>query len=114
MKKTVFVIFSVLCGLAFFGCSKNEVVKTVSTDGSTSMEKVIGILGEVFTENNKDITFTYNPTGSGTGIASVYENRCDIVELIYFKNNRLCSKIFKEEKDALKFIRRRNIVKSYW
>ena len=78
MKKTVFVIFSVLCGLAFFGCSKNEAVKTVSTDGSTSMEKVIGILGEVFTENNKDITFTYNPTGSGTGIASVYENRCDI------------------------------------
>lgn len=75
MKK---FIFSILLGLAFFGCSKNEVVKTVSTDGSTSMEKVIGILGEVFAEDNKDITFTYNPTGSGTGISSVFENRCDI------------------------------------
>ena len=39
---------------------------TVSTDGSTSMEKVIGGLGEMFMEKNDGVTFTYNPTGSGT------------------------------------------------
>ena len=51
---------------------------TVSTDGSTSMEKVIGALGEAFMEANSDVTFTYNPTGSGSGIQAVQEGRCDI------------------------------------
>ena len=51
---------------------------TVSTDGSTSMEKVIGALGEYFTENNKGLSFTYNPTGSGSGITAALEGRCDI------------------------------------
>lgn len=51
---------------------------TVSTDGSTSMEKVIGALGEMFMELNSGVTFTYNPTGSSTGIKAVQEDRCDI------------------------------------
>ena len=51
---------------------------TVSTDGSTSMEKVIGALGESFTNNNPGTNFTYNPTGSGSGITAVSEGRCDI------------------------------------
>ena len=51
---------------------------TVSTDGSTSMEKVIGALGESFMKNNEGVTFTYNPTGSGSGITAVSEGRCDI------------------------------------
>ena len=51
---------------------------TVSTDGSTSMEKVIGALGEAFMEANSDVTFTYNPTGSSSGIQAVQEGRCDI------------------------------------
>lgn len=51
---------------------------TVATDGSTSMEKVIGALGEAFMEANKGVTFTYNPTGSGSGIQAVQEGRCDI------------------------------------
>lgn len=51
---------------------------TVATDGSTSMEKVIGSLGEAFMEANPDVTFTYNPTGSGSGITAVSEGRCDI------------------------------------
>ena len=59
------------------GCSKGE-AGTVSTDGSTSMEEVIGVLGEAFMEENKNITFTYNPTGSGSGIQAVQEGRCDI------------------------------------
>ena len=55
-----------------------ELSGTVATDGSTSMEKVIGALGEAFMEQNKGVTFTYNPTGSGSGITAVGEDRCDI------------------------------------
>nr|WP_288223898.1 phosphate ABC transporter substrate-binding protein [uncultured Megasphaera sp.] len=50
---------------------------SVSMDGSTSMEKVIGILGESF-QKDTGIAFTYNPTGSGSGIKAVSEGRCDI------------------------------------
>jgi len=51
---------------------------TVSTDGSTSMEKVIGSLGEAFENEHSKVKFTYNPTGSGAGIAAAKEGRCDI------------------------------------
>lgn len=51
---------------------------TVSTDGSTSMEKVIGALGESFQNEYNGVKFTYNPTGSGAGIAAVSQGRCDI------------------------------------
>ena len=54
-----------------------KVTGSVSTDGSTSMEKVIGALGEAF-QNNTGISFSYNPTGSGSGIQAVQEGRCDI------------------------------------
>ena len=64
---------------------------TVSTDGSTSMEKVIGALGEAFMEANSDVTFTYNPTGSGSGIQAVQEGRCDI---------GLASRALKDEEKA--------------
>ncbi len=64
---------------------------TVSTDGSTSMEKVIGALGEAFEAENPDVTFTYNPTGSGSGITAVSEGRCDI---------GLSSRALKEEEKA--------------
>ena len=50
----------------------------VSTDGSTSMQKIIGALGEMFMALNEDVTFSYNPTGSGSGIQAVSEGRCDI------------------------------------
>ena len=59
--------------------AKEEAVSgTVATDGSTSMEKVIGALGEAFMAENPDVQFTYNPTGSGSGITAVSEGRCDI------------------------------------
>ena len=64
---------------------------TVSTDGSTSMEKVIGALGEAFEAENPDVTFTYNPTGSGSGITAVSEGRCDI---------GLSSRALKDEEKA--------------
>lgn len=56
----------------------SKISGTVSTDGSTSMEKVIGALGESFKAQNAGVTFTYNPTGSGSGITAVSEGRCDI------------------------------------
>lgn len=52
--------------------------QTVATDGSTSMEKVIGFLSEAYMEENGDIKVTYNPTGSSSGIQAVSEGRCDI------------------------------------
>ena len=58
--------------------SKTALSGTVATDGSTSMEKVIGALGEAFTSENSSVNFTYNPTGSGTGITAISEGRCDI------------------------------------
>ncbi len=62
---------------ALTGCSQ-KLSGTVATDGSTSMEKVIGTLGEAFESDNSGVTFTYNPTGSGSGIQAVSEGRCDI------------------------------------
>lgn len=77
MKKVISLItvaLMLVCALA--GCGRSS--ESVSTDGSTSMEKVIGALGEAFESENSGVTFTYNPTGSGTGITAVAESRCDI------------------------------------
>ncbi len=52
---------------------REKVSGQVATDGSTSMEKVIGALGESFMSANAGVTFTYNPTGSGSGIQAVSE-----------------------------------------
>lgn len=57
---------------------KTERSQTVATDGSTSMEKVIGFLSEAYMEEHGDIKVTYNPTGSSSGIQAVAEGRCDI------------------------------------
>ncbi len=76
MKHYISAIFAVLIMLCMLsGCSESG---TVSTDGSTSMEKVIGALGEAFEANHSGISFTYNPTGSTSGIQAVLEGRCDI------------------------------------
>ena len=84
MKKTFTRILAAVLGTLvcassalLTSCSSGE-AKTVSTDGSTSMEKVIGALGEAFEAENSGTTFTYNPTGSGSGITAVLEGRCDI------------------------------------
>ncbi len=107
MKKVLSIILATLLALSLFaGCSegtdsssegapkssaavsqtgkgsepaKEEAVSgTVSLDGSTSMEKVIGALGESFQQNHEGAGFTYNPTGSSSGITAVSEGRCDI------------------------------------
>ena len=94
MKKiSSLIMTSILCVGLLTGCGAKDVQGTnlsVSTDGSTSMEKVIGSLGEVFQEET-GINFTYNPTGSGSGIKAVSEGRCDI---------GLSSRDLKEEEAA--------------
>lgn len=93
MKKITSIILSALLAMIIFGgCGNNGTNQTgdntqtekpaqsatVSTDGSTSMEKVIGYLSESYMEENKNVKVTYNPTGSGAGIQAVSEGRCDI------------------------------------
>ena len=80
MKKIIPVLCAAVMALSLFAAcgQKANDSGTVATDGSTSMEKVIGALGESFMEANKGMTFTYNPTGSGSGIQAVSEGRCDI------------------------------------
>ena len=78
MKKVISLALVMLLAISVFaGCAK-QASGSVSTDGSTSMEKVIGALCEQFQKDNSGITFTYNPTGSGSGITAVSEGRCDI------------------------------------
>ena len=77
MKRSINIVLTLVISISMLvGCGNNS-KEIVRTDGSTSMEKVIGALGESF-QNNTGITFTYNPTGSGSGIKAVLEGRCDI------------------------------------
>ncbi len=81
MKKIMKTMLSLTLAVGLLpGCGMQERATeyTVATDGSTSMEKVIGFLSEVYMEENKDVKITYNPTGSGSGIKAVEEGRCDI------------------------------------
>lgn len=78
MKKIISILLSLIVGAVLFaGGTKETVVQSVSTDGSTSIEKVILSLAEVF-EEETGIVVTYNPTGSGSGITAVTEGRVDI------------------------------------
>ena len=78
MKKMIYVMLVAVLALSLLaGCGSDHNKSAVATDGSTSMEKVIGALGEAF-QNDTGINFTYNPTGSGSGIKAVQEGRCDI------------------------------------
>ena len=50
----------------------------VNTDGSTSMESVMGALGEAFMELNPDVTVGYSGTGSSAGITAALDGTADI------------------------------------
>lgn len=93
MKKIIALVLTALLALSLVACgsetktddadktedkTSTELTGTVSTDGSTSMEKVIGALSESFMAQNGGVTVNYNPTGSGSGITAVSEGRCDI------------------------------------
>lgn len=89
MKRVISLLTAamlIVCTL--IGCGTGK--EAVATDGSTSMNKVIGALGEAF-EADTGITVTYNATGSGAGIQAVQEGRCDI---------GLASRSLKDEEKA--------------
>lgn len=64
---------------------------SVSTNGSTSMEKVIGALSEQFMADSSGVTVTYDPTGSGAGIEAASNGSADI---------GLASRALKDEEKA--------------
>ena len=111
MKKTLALILTLALSLAALtGCgSKTETPSdtntdnsaqteapatlsgSVSTNGSTSMEKVIGALSEQFMADNSGVTVTYDPTGSGAGIEAASNDSADI---------GLASRTLKDEEKA--------------
>ena len=95
MKKLISILIVVaVLAAALTGCGGKTSAKlsgTVSTNGSTSMEKVIGILSEQFMNDNGDVTVSYDATGSGTGIEAVSNGTCDI---------GLASRALKDEEAA--------------
>ena len=111
MKKTLALILTLALSLtALTGCgSKTETPAdtntdnsaqteapatlsgSVSTNGSTSMEKVIGALSEQFMADNSGVTVTYDPTGSGAGIEAASNDSADI---------GLASRTLKDEEKA--------------
>lgn len=80
MKKTIAILLSLVMTVSVMtlGASAEKLTGAVSTNGSTSMEKVIGILSEQFMEDNDKVTITYDATGSGSGIEAVANGTCDI------------------------------------
>ena len=51
---------------------------SVALNGSTSMEKVVGALGEQFMADNSGVKVTYDATGSGAGIEAASNGSADI------------------------------------
>ena len=60
------------------GEQQTELTGSVSTNGSTSMEKVIGNLKEQFMADHSGVTVSYDATGSGAGIEAVSNGSADI------------------------------------
>lgn len=80
MKKLISTLMAVaVMAAALTGCgSSGKLSGSVATNGSTSMEKVIGILSEQFMADSDGVTITYDATGSGTGIEATATGSCDI------------------------------------
>ncbi|MGN0037532.1 MAG: phosphate ABC transporter substrate-binding protein [Coriobacteriales bacterium] len=107
LKATVGVAAAAALALSLAGCggSSNsgssdqqqpaELSGTISTNGSTSMEKVIGSLSEEFMAQNSGVTVTYDATGSGTGIESASNGSADI---------GLASRNLKDEETGLRTV----------
>ena len=97
MRKKLKIAASILCltlaGSVLAGCGKEE--KTVSTDGSTSMEKVIGALGEQFEADNEGVKFTYTtPVIFPSSTRSFVTSPCLIVRLGVFSSVFLISLLY--------------------
>ena len=78
MKNLIRIMALVLsAALLLVGCGGKESA-VVNTDGSTSMEKVMGALIEGYKSVDESVTVNYSGTGSGSGIEAVLSGTCDI------------------------------------
>nr|WP_325184443.1 phosphate ABC transporter substrate-binding protein [uncultured Oscillibacter sp.] len=100
MKKTIPILLTLAMSLSLLaacGGTKESAEQpaslsgAVSTNGSTSMEKVIGVLSEQFMTDNEGVTVTYDATGSGAGIEAAANGSADI---------GLSSRALKDEETA--------------
>lgn len=93
MKKGIAICLSlVLCMGLLAGCGGGDKMNgVVNTDGSTSMEKVVKGLGEIFMEKNSGVTVNYSGTGSGAGVEAAVSGTADI---------GLASRALKDEEKA--------------
>lgn len=78
MKKLLSVILSLSMALFAVSALAEDISGSVSLNGSTSMEKVVGVLSEQFMLDHPGVTVTYDATGSGTGIAAAQQGTSDI------------------------------------
>lgn len=85
MKKLIALLLSaVVCAGLLGGCGgepntdENKLTGVVNTDGSTSMDKVVKGLAEVFMEENTGVTVNYTGSGSGAGVEAVLSGTADI------------------------------------
>ena len=90
MKKVLaFLMTLTLAASLLAGCGSKEETPakapaetqlsgSISTNGSTSMEKVIGALSEQFMADNSGVSITYDPAGSGAGIEAASNGSADI------------------------------------
>ena len=58
--------------------TQTQLSGAVALNGSTSMEKVVGVLGEQFMADNQSVSVTYDATGSGAGIEAAKGGSADI------------------------------------
>ena len=72
-----------------------QLTGTVNTNGSTSMESVMGYLIEAYKELQPGVTVNYTGSGSGAGITGAQEGTCDI---------GLASRDLKDEETGVKQI----------
>ncbi len=73
----------VLCLGLLAGCGSStggggSLSGVVNLDGSTSMEKVMGALGEAFMDGNGTVTVNFSGTGSSAGITAAKDGTADI------------------------------------
>ncbi len=81
MKRTIRLLFLLLF-IMLPGCGDTPAVstggRTVSLNGSTSVERVILTLAERYMLDHPDIKIAYDPTGTGAGLEALQNGICDI------------------------------------
>ena len=76
MKKFISLLLAAVLALSLAACGSET--QQVSTDGSTSMNKVMLSLAEAYMAANEGVEVSYNGSGSGAGIKAVQSGTCDI------------------------------------